>query len=77
MAVENLDKITKKRLATRERVRRFRERKQKGLSVTDSGFSVEKTEATLTLPPAEGVLTKEPLTLRTLFVGGRWLKILS
>jgi len=69
--------IEKKRLATKERVRRFRERKQKGLSVTDSGFSVEKTEASVTLPPAKGVLTKEPLNLRLVFAHGRWLKILS
>ena len=69
--------LEKRRSATRERVRRYRERKQKGITVTDSGFSVEKTDATLTLPPSPNVLTKTPLTLRTLFVGGRWLKILT
>jgi len=69
--------IEKRREKTRERVRKFRERKQKGLCVTDSGFSVEKTGATLSLPPAKGVLTKEPLNLRLVFVGGRWLKILT
>lgn len=77
MVIENTDKIEKERSATRERVRRYRERKKKGITVTDSGFSVEKTDVTLTLPPAENVLTKTPLTLRTMFVGGRWLKILT
>jgi len=77
MVIENTDKREKERSATRERVRRYRERKKKGITVTDNGFSVEKTEATVTLPPAEGVLTKEPLTLRTMFINGRWLKILT
>lgn len=73
---KNTEKIEQERLATRERVRRYRERKKKGLTVTDSGFSVEKTEASVTLPPSAGLLTKTPLTLRTVFIGGRWLKIL-
>jgi len=71
------DSREKERSATRERVRRYRERKRKGITVTDNGFSLEEIEATVTLPPAEGVLTKEPLTVRTMFIGGRWLKILS
>ena len=61
----------------RERVRKWRAKQKSGITVTDSGFSVEKIEATLTLPPAEGILTKEPLTLRTMFLGGRWYKILT
>lgn len=69
--------IENRREKTRERVRKYRERKQRGICVTGSGFSVEKTEATLTLPPAEGVLTKEPLNLRLVFAHGRWLKILT
>lgn len=81
MNTEILDKTEKKRLATRERVRKYRERKRQGLTVTTNkdGFTLEavKTDVTLTLPPAEGVITKAPLTLRTLFVGGHWLKILS
>lgn len=77
MDTKILEKQDKKRFATRERVRHYRERKKKGLTVTDSGFSVEKTEASVTLPPAEGVLTKEPLHLRLVYAHGRWLKILS
>ena len=71
------DSREKKRASTRERVRRYRERRKRGIIVTDNGFQVEKVEASVTLPPAEGVLTKEPLTLRTLFINGRWLRILA
>ena len=73
---KSVTNIEKRREATRLRVKRWRE-KQKGLTVTDNGFNVEKIEATVTLPPAEGVLTKEPLTLRTMFINGRWMKILT
>ncbi len=77
MAIENTEKIEKERLATRERVRRYRERKKKGLTVTDSGFTVEKTDVTLNLPPAAGVTNGTPLTFRLVYLGGRWLKILT
>lgn len=79
MVIKNTEKIEKGRLATRERVRRYRAKRKQGLSVTthDTRFTIEaeKTDVTVTLPPVEGF--KTPLTLRTVFVGGRWLKILS
>jgi len=69
--------IEKRREATRLRVKRWRE-KQKGLIIktTDKGVTLEG-EGTIILPPAENVLTKTPLTLRTMFINGRWVKILS
>lgn len=72
---------TKERSATKERVRRYRERKKQGLTIKTSGDSVTveavRTDVAITLPPTEGVPTKEPLHLRLVYAHGRWLKILS